>query len=62
MFDLAVITSFFVFKAYEAEHPGKPPRVKREDFESIIGQANDWIDHLERTGKPDPRPEQSPCC
>src|SRR6266852_5200774 len=43
--ELVLVMSFFVFKAYEAEYPCKPPRVKREDFESIFDDANAWM-HL----------------
>jgi len=58
--ELVLVLSFFVFKAYEAEYPGKPPRMKRDDFESIIDVANAWIDQLDSTGMPDPRPEAEP--
>jgi len=58
--ELVLVMSFFVFKAYEVEYRGKPPGLKREDFESIFDEANAWMDHFESTGVPDPRAEAEP--
>ena len=39
----ATSLSFFLFKAYETEHPGKSITVEREDIEAAFDQAKAWM-------------------
>ena len=64
--ELATLLTYFVFKASEAENPGKAATVKREDFESVFDEATAWMAELERPEAIDhPPPESEPllsCC
>lgn len=56
----AIFLSFFVFMAYEAEHPGKVVTVKREDFAVVFDQAKTWMAQLESPGMADAPAETEP--
>jgi hypothetical protein len=56
----AILLSFFVFKAYEAEHPGKVVTVKRKDFEVVFDQAKTWMAQLESPDMADAPAETEP--
>jgi hypothetical protein len=59
--ELSTLLSFFIFKAYETEYPGKAATVKREDFESVFDEAKTWMAELERPeAYNDPPPETEP--
>jgi hypothetical protein len=59
--ELAILLTYFVFKASEAENPGKAATVKREDFESVFDEATAWMAELERPEAIDyPPPESEP--
>jgi hypothetical protein len=56
----AISLSFCVFKAYEAEYPGKAVRVEREDLEAVFHQAKAWMAQLESPYEEDPPAEAEP--
>jgi hypothetical protein len=59
--ELATLLSFFVFKVYETEYPGKAATVKREDLESVLDEAKSWIAELDRPeARDNPPPESEP--
>jgi hypothetical protein len=39
----ATTLSFMLFKAYEAEHPGKSIKVERADIDAAFDQAKSWM-------------------
>jgi hypothetical protein len=51
--ELAILLTYFVFKASEAENPGKAATVKLEDFESVFDEATAWMAELERPEAPE---------
>jgi hypothetical protein len=53
--------SFFVFKAFEVEYPGKAVKVEAEDLESVFDETSAWMAQLKRSGSVDnPPPEAEP--
>lgn len=43
---LVLVQSYFIFTAYETEHPDKTITVRREDIDVAFDHVGPWIDHF----------------
>ena len=44
--ELVLVQSYFIFTAYETEHPDKTITVRRKDIDVALDQVGPWIDHF----------------
>lgn len=57
--EFTLFNAYFVFTAYEAEHPDNAITLKREDIDTALRQVESWIDRF-NTGTMDSESETQP--